>query len=54
MARRLADGATLRLAEAVAAGAALGPVVDELVERLDRRQMTTASRMTRLGATPAP
>jgi hypothetical protein len=54
MARRLADGATLRLAEAVAAGAALGPVVDELVECRDGRQMTTASRMARLGAAPAP
>jgi hypothetical protein len=54
MARRLADGATLRLAEAVAAGAALGPVVDELVKCRDGRQMTTASRMARLGAAPAP
>src|SRR5450759_4833373 len=49
-----ADGATLRLAEAVAAGAALGPVLDELVERRDRRQMTTASRMAGLGTASAP
>src|SRR5450830_1845877 len=50
MARGLANGATLCLAESVAAGAALGPVVDELVERLYRCQPTTASRMARLGA----
>ena len=36
MASRLANGATLRLTEVVAAAAALGPVVDELIERLDR------------------
>src|SRR5450830_1712576 len=52
MARGLANGATLCLAESVAAGAALGPVVDELVDRLDRCQPTTASRMARLGAGP--
>src|SRR5450830_1298306 len=52
MARGLANGATLCLAESVAAGAALGPVVEELIERRDRRQMTTASRMARLGAGP--
>src|SRR5450830_721827 len=52
MARGLANGATLCLAESVAAGTALGPVVDELVERRDRRQMTTASRMARLGSGP--
>src|SRR5450756_3214692 len=40
----------LRRAEDVAAAAASGPVVEKLVERLDRRQMTTASRMARLGA----
>src|SRR5450756_3251247 len=52
MARGLANGATLCLAESVAAGAAGGPVVDRLVERLNRRQMTTASRVARLGAGP--
>src|SRR5665647_2811057 len=54
VARGRADGATLRLAEAVAAGAALGPVLDELVERRDRRQMTSASRMAGLGTASAP
>src|SRR5450759_3305556 len=43
MARRRADGATLRLAEAVAAGAARGPVLDHRVDRLERRQMTTVA-----------
>src|SRR5450759_5084997 len=52
MARGLANGATLCLAESVAAGAALGPVVDQLIDRLDRPQRTTASRMARLGAGP--
>jgi hypothetical protein len=32
----------------------MGPVVEKLVERRDRRQMTTASGMARLGAAPAP
>jgi len=54
VARGRADGATLRLAEAVAAGAALGPVLDELVEHRDRRQMTSASRMAGLGTASAP
>ena len=36
-----ANGATLCLAEAVAAGAALGPLVEELIDRLDRPQQTT-------------
>jgi hypothetical protein len=36
-----ANGATLCLAETVAAGAALGPVVEELIERLERPQQTT-------------
>src|SRR5450756_2321623 len=43
MARRRADGATLRLAAAVAAGAARGPVLDHRVDRLERRQMTTVA-----------
>jgi hypothetical protein len=54
MAGGLAHGATLRLAEAVAAGAALGPALDELIERFDGRQMTTASGMARLGTLAAP
>jgi len=54
VARRRPDGATLRLAETVAAGAARGPVLEKLVERRDRRQMATASRMAGLGAAPAP
>jgi hypothetical protein len=43
MASRLANGATLRLTEVVAAAAALGPVVDELIERLDRYQPATVA-----------
>ena len=43
MARGRADGATLRRAEAVAAGAARGPVLDHRVDRLERRQMTTVA-----------
>src|SRR5665647_167692 len=54
MARGLPARRALRRAEDVAAAAARGPVLDELVERRDRRQMTTASRMARLGAPPAP
>jgi hypothetical protein len=34
----------------VAAGAALGPVLDQLIDGFDGRQMTPASRMARLGA----
>src|SRR5665811_429339 len=54
MARGLPERLALRRAEHMAAAAARGPVLDELVEQLDRRQMTTASRMARLGAAPAP
>lgn len=43
MASRLANGATLRLTEVVAAAAALGSVVDELIERLDRYQPATVA-----------
>src|SRR5450830_1045349 len=53
MARGRPARRALRAAEHVAAAAAGGPVVEKLVERLDRRQMTTASRMARLGAAPA-
>ena len=53
MARGFRNRLALRRAEDVAAAAATGPVVDELVERRDRRQMTTASRMARLGAGPS-
>src|SRR5450830_808364 len=49
MARGLPARRALRRAEHVAAAATTRPVLDELVERLDRRQMTTASRMARLG-----
>src|SRR5665647_1495471 len=52
MARGLPERRALRRAEDVAAAAASGPVVDELVERLYRCQPTTASRMARLGAGP--
>src|SRR5665648_142357 len=52
MARGFRNRLALRRAEHMAAAAARGPVVDELVERRDRRQMTTASRMARLGAGP--
>src|SRR5450759_4995840 len=52
MARGFRNRRALRRAEHMAAAAARGPVVDELVERRDRRQMTTASRMARLGAGP--
>ena len=38
----------------MAAGATRGPVVEKVVERLARRQLTTASRMARLGAALAP
>src|SRR5450756_1650740 len=50
MARGLPERRALRRAEDVAAAAASGPVVYELVERLYRCQPTTASRMARLGA----
>src|SRR5665648_601044 len=52
MARGLPERLAFGRAEDVAAAAVRGPVVDELVERRDRRQMTTASRMARLGAGP--
>ena len=52
MARGLPARRALRRAEDVAAAAARGPVVDQLIERLDRPQRTTASRMARLGAGP--
>ena len=51
MASRLARGAPLRLAEAVAAGAALGPVLDELIDALERKQGTTSARVA--GLAPA-
>src|SRR5450759_1523235 len=54
MARGFRNRLALRRAEHMAAATATGPVVDELVERLYRCQMTTASRMARLGAAPAP
>src|SRR5450756_1394223 len=50
MARGRPERRALRRAEDVAAAAASGPVVYELVERLYRCQPTTASRMARLGA----
>jgi hypothetical protein len=50
----LPDGVALRLAEAVAADATLGPVLDELIDCLEGRQMTTASGVARLGALAAP
>lgn len=53
VARWLADGATLRFAEDVAAGAARGPVLDELIERRQRRQTTTVAWMAGLGAASA-
>ena len=53
MAHGLPERLALRRAEDVAAAAARGPVLDELVERRDRQQMTTASRMAWLGAAPA-
>jgi hypothetical protein len=46
----LPDGVALRLAEAVAAAAARGPVLDELMDGFEGRQMTTTSRVARLGA----
>src|SRR5450756_506908 len=52
MARGFRNRLALRRAEHMAAAAALGPVVEELIERLDRPQRTTASRMARLGAGP--
>jgi len=52
VARGLPLRRAFRRAEEVAAAAAGGPVVEKLVERLDRRQMTSASRMARLGAGP--
>src|SRR5450756_2977002 len=52
MARGFRNRLALRRAEHMAAAAATGPVVDELVERLYRCQPTTASRMARLGAGP--
>ena len=52
MARGLPARRALRGAEHVAAATAGGPVVDELVERLERRQNPTASRMAGLGAGP--
>src|SRR5450756_1694202 len=54
MARGLPARRALRRAEHVAAAATTRPVLDELVERRDRRQMTTASRMARLGTALAP
>ena len=54
VARRLADGATFRFAEAVAAGAVRGPVLNLLVDGLQRRQLTAVACVARLGAAPAP
>jgi hypothetical protein len=54
MARGLPQRLALRHAEHVAAAAASGPVVDDLIERLDRCQPTTASWMARLGTALAP
>jgi len=48
MARGRPERRALRRAEHVAAAAAGGPVVEKLVERRERRQMTSASRMARL------
>ena len=52
--RRLADGPPLRLAEAVAAGAARRPVVDHRVDGLERRQPTAVAFVARLSAATAP
>ena len=49
MASRRADGATLCHVEAVAAGAGLGPVVDELIDALERQQGTASALVTGLG-----
>ena len=48
MAHGLPARLALRWAEHMAAAATTRPVLDELVERLDRRQMTTVSRLARL------
>ena len=50
VAGRLAEGAMLGLSEAVAAGAALWPVLDDLIHGLDRGQPSTMAFMTMLGA----
>ena len=51
VARRLANGAALCLAEAVAAGATLGPVVDELIDALKRKQGTASALVAELAPT---
>ena len=50
VADRLAERVALRLREAVAAGAALGPMVDDLLNCLDRGQSPTVAFMTPLGS----
>ena len=50
VAGRPAVRATLSGSEAVAAPAAGGPVVDDLIHRLDRGQMAPMAFMTRLAA----
>jgi hypothetical protein len=50
VAGRLAERATLGRSEAVAAPAALRPVVDDLIHRLDRGQMAPMAFMARLAA----
>ena len=51
VASRLANGAALRLAEAVAAGTTLGPVIDELIDALKRKQGTTSALVAELAST---
>ena len=54
MARRLADRDPLALGEHVAAAAALGPMLDDLVDRPRRQQLTTVPLMPRLAALRRP
>src|SRR6266542_171367 len=54
VARRLGQLLTLRLAEAVSAATALGPVLDHLVDRHDRLKRTTVTDVAGLRALAAP
>ena len=54
VAGRHADGLALRLPKAVPAAATIGPVVDQLVDRLDRRQPAAATPTARQGPLRSP
>ncbi len=54
VARRPRHGLALHLAEKVAAAAALRPVIDHHVDRLERRQRAAAAQVAGLGALAAP